>query len=508
MAILIRGGQVLGGSPPALRAADVLIEGERIAAVGPGLEPPAGARVIEAVGRIVLPGLVNAHTHAHNNLARGRAGNWTLEDLLNHGAAMNGHRTPEDQYLSAAIGALEMLKTGCTAAYDLFMAVPAPTEEAFEAVVRAYADIGMRVVLAPAVADLVFYRTVPGLLDLLPPELRGAVEAMSAAPTDELLRLTDRVIRRWNGASDGRIGIAVSPTIPGQCSDDFLAGCARLVREHGVGLHTHLAESKVQTVHARGRWGRTIVEHLAEIGLLGPGFVGAHAIWLTDDDVRRLADAGASVAHNPISNLRLGAGIAAVRELLDAGVTVGLGTDGSACSDNQNLFEVLRIASVVSTVRFPHDAARWLDAATAWESATAGGARVLGMAGGLGEVARGRLADLVLLRAESAFLRPLNDPVRALVYAETGANVETVLVGGRVVVERGQVTTVDEASLYARAQEAAERQRARGAEAWELAERLGPYIGAACRAAITMPFPVNRYAAAIPGDPSPGTAVR
>jgi len=162
MALLIRGGQVLVGTPAALTRADVLIEGDRIAAVGPGLAAPAGAQVIDAAGHLVLPGMGNAHTHAASHLARGRAGNWTLEDLLTHSAANYGFRTPEDEYLSAAIGAIEMLKTGCTAAYDLYMAVPAITDEAFEAVVRAYTDVGIRVVLAPAVADVVFYRPSRG----------------------------------------------------------------------------------------------------------------------------------------------------------------------------------------------------------------------------------------------------------------------------------------------------------------------------------------------------------
>jgi len=248
-------------------------------------------------------------------------------------------------------------------------------------------------------------------------------------------------------------------------------------------------------VESRRRWGRSIVERLADHGLLGPGFVGAHAVWLTGDDIRRLADAGAAVAHNPGSNLRLGCGIAPVREMLDAGLAVGLGTDGSVCADNQNLFEALRIASVVSTVRFPHATDRWLDAGTVWSLATTGGARVLGLAAGLGAVAPGRKADLVMLRADSIFLRPLADPLNALVYAETGASVDTVLVDGRIVLEGGHVTGLDEARIYARAQAAADAQRARSAEAWALAQRIAPYVAAACRAAVATPFPVNRYAA-------------
>jgi guanine deaminase len=495
MSLLVRGGQVLAGAPPTLTHADVLIEGDRIAAVGPGLAAPAGARAIEASGRIVIPGLGNAHTHAASHLARGRAGNWTLEDLLTNAPANYGFRTPEDEYLSAAIGAIEMLKTGCTTAYDLYMAVPAITDEAFEAVVRAYADVGVRVVLAPAVADVVFFQTVPGLLALLPADLRRTVEGMQAAPTKGLLELTERLIRRWNGAADGRLRIAIAPTIPNQATDEFLDGCARLAREYGAGVHTHLAESKVQVVESQRRWGKSIVARLADHGLLGPGFVGAHGVWLTEDDIRMLADAGAAIAHNPGSNLRLGCGIAPVRELLDRGVAVGLGTDGSVCADNQNLFEALRIASVISTIRFPHETSRWLDAATVWELATAGSARVVGQATDLGAIAPGRRADLVLLRADSVFLRPLADAVNALVYAETGASVDTVLVDGRVVVEGGRVTTVDETRIYARAQAAADRQRESSGEARALAGRLAPYVAAACRAAVAPLLAIDRYAA-------------
>ncbi|MBI3325521.1 MAG: amidohydrolase, partial [Nitrospinae bacterium] len=444
MAWLVRGGQVLDSAQVALERADVLIDSDRIVGVGPQLAAPADVEEIDATGCIVLPGLINAHTHGHNNLLKGMADNWTLEELLNHGAAVNGNRTAEEQYLSAAIGAVEMLKTGCTAAYDLFMAIPAPTDEGVEAVVRAYTDVGLRAVLAPAVGDVVFYRTVPGLLDLLPTELRRTVESIEAAPTAGLLRLSENAVRRWDGSAAGRIRMAIAPTIPGQCSDDFLTGCVRLVREYGARLHTHLAESKVQAISALRRWGKTLVAHLADLGLLGPGFVGAHAIWLTDDDIRRLADAGAAVAHNPASNLKLGSGIAPIREMLDHNLAIGLGTDGSMSSDNQNLFEAMRFAALVNKVRFPHESQRWIGARAVWEMVTTGSARLLGMADDIGAVAPGRKADLVLLRGDSAFLRPLNHALNALVYAETGADVETVLIDGRMVLKQGRVLTVDE----------------------------------------------------------------
>jgi 5-methylthioadenosine/S-adenosylhomocysteine deaminase len=497
MALFIHGGEVLQGTAPALAHADVLVEHDRITAVGPQLSAPAEAQRLDASGCIVLPGLINAHTHAHNNLLKGVGDNWTLEDLLNYGPALHSGRTVEEQYLSAAIGAVELLKTGCTAAYDLFMAVPAPTEAGAEAIVQAYTDVGVRAVIAPAVADMVFYRTVPDLLDLLPATLRHTVERIEAAPASGLLQLLEQTIHRWHGAASGRIRVAVAPTIPGQCSDAFLTGCIRLAQEYDVGFHTHLAESKVQVVYSQRRWGTTPVAHLAEVGALSPRFVGAHGVWLTNDDIRRLRDAGAAVVHNPASNLKLGNGIAPVREMLEHGLTVGLGTDGSMCSDNQNMFESMRFAALVGKVRFPHSPGQWVGAPAVWELATRGGARVLGMVDELGAIAPGRKADLVLLHADSVFLRPMNQAMNTLVYAETGADVDTVLVDGRIVLEHGRVCTVDEARLRAQAQAAADRLRRDNRAAWTLAEQLAPYIGEACRAAVATPYPINRYAAAL-----------
>jgi 5-methylthioadenosine/S-adenosylhomocysteine deaminase len=216
-----------------------------------------------------------------------------------------------------------------------------------------------------------------------------------------------------------------------------------------------------------------------------------------------LADAGAGVAHNPASNLKLGSGIAPTREMLDQGLTVGLGTDGSVSSDNLNMFEAMRFAALVNKVRFPHDQEHWIGAKEVFDMATQGSARALGLADNIGAVAPGRKADLVLVRSSSVFLQPLNHALNALVYAETGADVTTVLVGGRVVLDNGRVLTVDEGHLQAQAQEAAERLRAQNTTAWALAEQLRPYVASACRAAVAIPYPVNRYAVPITSEASP-----
>ena len=247
-----------------------MVAGDTILRVGPDLARPADAEILDASGGVVIPGLINAHTHAHNNLTKGAGDNWTLEDLRNYAPALYANRTPEEQYLSAAVGAIEMLKTGCTAAYDQFAAIPALTDEGVEAVIRAYADVGIRAVLAPATADTVFYRAVPGFLELLPEDLKRAVMAVQPAPARELLRLTEAAVRRWDGSAEGRIRLATAPVIPGECSDHFLQGCVDIARKYDVGLHTHLAETKVQAVNAVRRWGKTLVAHLFDLGFWAP----------------------------------------------------------------------------------------------------------------------------------------------------------------------------------------------------------------------------------------------
>jgi guanine deaminase len=272
----------------------------------------------------------------------------------------------------------------------------------------------------------------------------------------------------------------------------------RLIHQYGVSFHTHLVETKIQAIHASQRWGKTVVGHLDEMGFLGPHFIGAHSVWLTDEDIRRLADTGSLIAHNPASNLKLGSGISPIREMLDRGITVGLGTDGSMSSDNQNLFEAMRLAALVSKVRMPHHPDRWVGAVDVWKMVTSGSAKVLGMVSDIGSIAPGRKADLILLQADSVFLRPLNHVVNALVYAETGADVTTVLVDGRVILEKGRLLTLDESRLRNKAQEAAERVRHQNREIWALAERVAPYLSTACQKVIKTPFPVNRYASPIP----------
>jgi len=489
---IIRGGRVLDPARRAAVPADLLIEGGTIREIGaPGMAAPAEARPLDATDRILMPGLINAHTHAHGNLGKGLGDRWTLELLLNAGPWISGRRTVADKYLSALIGAVEMLQKGCTACYDLFVEFPLPSIEGMEALGRAYQDAGMRAVVAPMMADRSVYQAIPGLLEALPEGPREAAARIVYQSGDENLAACRALLQRWPFDRD-RVRPAVAPTIPLHCADDFMVKAAALAREYGVGYHTHVGESKVQAVTGLRKYGATLTAHLDKLGVLGESFVAAHAVWLDPDDIRRMADRGAAVAHNPGSNMRLGSGIAAVRKMRAAGLTVGVGTDGANCADNQNMFEAMRLASFASKVRGP-DPETWLTTDEVLAMTTEGSARVLGFAGRLGRLAPGYFADIVFLDRRHVNWTPLNDVVNQLVHTEDGAAVDKVMVGGRLVVEGGRCTTVDLGKLSEAAAEAAERLRGANDEARRLALALEPAITAFCLGLARAPYHIHHY---------------
>jgi 5-methylthioadenosine/S-adenosylhomocysteine deaminase len=489
--IVIRGGRLVDAGSRRAEPADILVRGGIIAEVGPpGLPAPGDARVVDAAGRLLMPGLVNAHTHSHGNLSRGAGDRWTLELLLNAGSWLSGNRSLEDKHLAAQIGAVEMIRKGVTACYDLFYEFPMPSADGLAAVGRAYLEAGMRAVVAPMMADRTLYEAIPGLLPALPADMARAVEGLRLGPWEASLAAAREAVRGW-AFDRAQVRPALAPTIPLHCSDAFLAGCRDLARELDLPVHMHVAESKVQAVSGLAVYGSTLTAHLDGIGLLGPRFTAAHAVWLDDDDMRRLGDRGASVAHNPGSNLRLGCGIAPVRRMRERQVNVGIGTDGVSCSDNLNMFEAMRMASFVSRVQGP-DPARWLGTDEVLGMATEGSAGVLGWGDVLGRLAPGRHADIVFLDLGHVNYIPLNDPVNQLVHTEDSGAVDSVMIGGRMVLERGRLTTVDVAGLARRAEAAVERLRGLNAAARELALKLEGVVGRFCRGLGGQPYHVRR----------------
>jgi 5-methylthioadenosine/S-adenosylhomocysteine deaminase len=377
------------------------------------------------------------------------------------------------------LSAAEMIRKGCTACFDLSVEFLGPSQEGISAVASAYRDAGMRAVVAPMIADLTIYQALPGLLEALPDNLRTQVAKLSAAPIKQTRSACGNILANWE--FDRRwIRPALGPTIPLHCSDEFLVGCARLAGEHGVPIQTHLAESRAQAALGLTRYGKSLVGHLDELGFLSERLSAAHAIWLDDDDLGRLGQAGVRVAHNPSSNLRLGSGVAPVRRMLTNGITVGVGTDASNTSDGQNMFEATRLASYLSRID-GFAAEQWLSAGEAFHLATEGSAKVLGFEK-IGRLAPGYEADIVFLKLDSPHFVPLRSPLIQTVFGENGASVHTVMIGGRIVFHDGLLLTLDENVLRREAEEAASRLDRSNAETYASAAAVARLVGAFCAA--------------------------
>ena len=489
--IVIEGGRVLRPGATSLAMLDIVIEGDSIVdLVAPGSVTSAQAQRIDAAGKMLIPGLVNGHNHAQWSLAKGLFDRYTLELYLNAVPWATGRRTLEDKYLSAALGAAEMVRKGCTASYDMFAEFPLPTPEGVAAVARAYADVGMRAAIAPMMADRTLYQAIPGLLDALPPALRAQVEKMQQAPHAESIAACRAIFKAWALPHD-QVRPALGPTIPHHCSDAFLTACREMAAEYGLGMQMHIAESKLQAVVAQKIYGKSLVAHLDTLGMIGPHFCVSHGVWLDHEDRARLAGGGASISHNPGSNMKLGSGIADMRAMLDSGINVAIGTDGAASSDNLNVFEAMRIASYVSRVQ-DRAPAEWISGPEAFHAATQGGAQALGFKN-IGQLAPGFKADVVFLDLASLNYTPLNHALNQVVFCEDGTAVESVMIGGRMVLEKGQFTSINLPALRHQAEEAVARLAAANTEARALSEQLHPVVGMYCSGLAAAPHHVHRF---------------
>jgi 5-methylthioadenosine/S-adenosylhomocysteine deaminase len=491
--VLIQGGLVIDPPTCAATRLDLLIEDGVIASVRPaGREcPGAGdAEVCDASDRLIIPGLINSHTHGHANLMKGVADRWTLEASLTNGPWLGGGRDPDIMYLSTLLGAADMISKGCTACFDLVYEFPRPSVAGLMAVARAYADAGMRAVLAPMVADRSLFQAIPGLSEALPLHLRDQVASASLAPAGEIIAALADIAAARADLPPG-ISLAIAPTIPHHCSDAFLLECARLADRFDLPIHMHIAESRLQAVVARQLYGKSALAHLADLGMLRPDFVAAHSVWLDDSDLDLLAAHGCRVAHIPASNFRLGSGVARVRPMLERGIPVGLATDGANSSDALNMFEAIRLASYGSRV-FGMPREDWLSAADTLKAATIAGASVLGLPQ-CGRVAEGFAADLVCLDLASLNFIPLNDPLNQIVTAEDSSAVADVMIGGRFAVRGRKIVSVDTSDLRGKVAAALARLAPQIERSRTLAQQLEPHVVAFAAGMSGVPLPMQRY---------------
>lgn len=439
--LVVRGGHVFDLELP-FEIADVLVEDGAIARVGRGLDP-TGARVVDATGMIVMPGLINSHTHSNQSIEKGLCDALPLDVWMvvaSYGGAGATLR-PEDLYLSTMVGALEMVSTGTTAVLDCPRCDHRWFDEGMDQIMLAYRDIGLRANVAAQYSDLQF-------LDSLPMSMIGEKgEHPRTARVPDLLARLEPFLERWT-LKHPRLRALLGPSSLPRCSVELFEASLELARRRGVGLHTHLLSAKSQVPLARERFGGSTVAFLERIGAIAPWTSFAHAIWLDDAEVERLGALGGTIVHNPVSNLKLGAGIAPVPAMLRAGVTVGLGTDGASSNDSQNMFETLKATAIVQRPIVPRT--EWPTALDALRMCWDGGAKAMGQP--LGRIAPGYRADLAILRSGELRLAPKEQIANQLVYAELGRSVDTLIVEGAVVMQERRVTTVDAPALLADAQ--------------------------------------------------------
>ena len=473
--LLLTGARVLAADALSAPHADLLVEDGRILAVlQPGTAVESAER-FDAADRLAIPGLVNGHTHGHGGLSKGMGDKWDLALLLAHAPWVGGGRGLEAKRIATTLTAVEMLRKGCVAGYDLPAEFPGPTEDGLLAMAEAYRAVGLRMVMAPMIADLTFFQATPGLVEALPEEHRARAAGMRMGDPDATLAVIDALARRWPHAPDAiRLGIA--PTIPLHATDAFLRRCGALAEAHGLPMQSHVGEARYQMAGGEIRYGTTLLAHMDALGLVGPRFSVAHGVWLTEADLALLAARGGSLSHNPGANMRLASGIAPVRKALDAGVAVGIGTDGSGSSDNQNMFEAVRLAAFASRLVEDSD---WLGAAETIRLATAGSRRVLGLPGD-GTLTEGQPADLVLLDLLHVNWAPFNDAAQQIVFTEDGSAVTDVMIGGEWRLRDRRVLGVDEAKLAreANAAAAAIREATAGVRPW--CEAVAPFVACHC----------------------------
>lgn len=423
---------------------DVQIEGDRIAAIASEL--PVRGKVIDGENKLLLPGFFNAHTHSSEMWQRGIIPPVPLElwiaELYDF-APLNR----EQIYLSALGTAVETLLSGGTSVVDHLVLIPEREIETIAAAVRAYKEVGIRAFIAPLIQDQSLNSGMPtGELDLqYEPYFRS---------TTATLELMTEVVDRFHRPEQG-INILVAPTGIQLCSDALFEGCSELSDRFHLCRHSHLLETKAQQQLAQEKYGCSAVEHLKQIGYLSDRTSLAHCVWLSDADIAILAETQSTVVHNPLSNLRLGSGIAPILKYREVGVNVTFGCDGASSNDSQDLLEAIKIGSILHNIT-DFDYRQWITPRQAVEMASLGGAKGLNLSAQLGSLTVGKKADLVLYDLTSLSLLPRTDPIGLLILGRPTQVVDSAWVDGKQIVTNGKVTTINieelRQELFARSQ--------------------------------------------------------
>lgn len=398
---------------------DIVISNNLITAIGENLTVKADV-VIDAGGKVLLPGFVQTHIHLCQTLFRGRADDLALIDWLRLKIwPLEAAHDEDSVYYSALLGLGELIRSGTTTILDM------ETVRGTDAAFRAIEESGMRALSGKVMMD--HGTEVPLALQ---------------ENTESSLQQSVDLLERWHGAANGRIQYAFCPRFVVSCTEELLIGVRDLSEHYKVKVHTHASENLEEIALVEAERGMRNVVYLDHIGLAKPNLILAHSIWLNDEEKAIIRDRGVKVTHCPGSNMKLASGIAQVPELLKEGIPVGLGADGAPCNNNLDMFQEMRLTAFIQKIQHGPTV---MDAKTVLRMATIGGAEVLGMEKEIGSIEVGKLADMQLLDLEDFHVYPSHDAdlFSRVVYAATRGDVDTVFIDGKIVMQGKIVRTID-----------------------------------------------------------------
>lgn len=457
--LLLSGGEIVSWQEGAWRLtrADVWIEGGEVAAIdaSPDLDsrPAYAGEVIDCRGMILMPGLSNCHAHVLEMWQRSFHDALPFEPWIAYKAALDSRNllTPQELASMTRLVSLELLRNGVTSVVDHIYQRPQITEESMDAIIGAYVDSGMRAWVAPALLDL--SRAEANAIDLaeLDPALRPVFTRRPPFSVDEQLAVAEYAIKQ--AARTTRVRGIVGPGGPTFCTRELFEKAVELSERYDTLLHTHILETRSQRLQSMKQLGMGTVDYLQATGALNGRLFTAHSIWLDREEIEMFAEAGASIVHNPYSNMRLGSGYCPLPEYRKAGVNVALGSDGGDSGDSYSILDQARLASMLHRAQRV-DSGEWLRGEDAFSMAVQGGARIL-TGGKGGNIEVGKLADVVIVRKDHRFLSP-DHAARSLVHSGSITAMH-VIVGGDVVLRDGRSPSIDEAADLAVVQEATAR---------------------------------------------------
>jgi 5-methylthioadenosine/S-adenosylhomocysteine deaminase len=393
---------------------DILIEGDTIVKLESSISDVADL-VIEGRGMLAMPGLINAHQHTPMSLLKGFSDDLKLMDWLEQKMLpAEANMTPEDIYWGAKLSMAEMIKSGTTAFADMYIHM--------NEIASAVMEVGMRASLS---RGMVFLEDDGG---------RRLTEALD-------------LVQRWNGKADGRISTMLGPHSPYTCPPESLKRIAELAEELKVPIHIHLAETVEEVIKIRDKYNMSPTEYLDHVGLFEKCHVLlAHGVHVTRKDIRRLKGMRGGISHNPVSNLKLGCGIAPISELINQGITVGLGTDGAGSATTIDMFEEIKAAAWLQKLDYGDPAK--LPARQVLRMATSESAKLLNIDQQVGTIEIGKKADMILIDMKKAHLQPVHEIDSLLAYSVNGADVDTTIVNGKILMQNRVLLTIDEEELF------------------------------------------------------------